>query len=463
MASASATFLMRLVQRRPTFGLKSRKQTRGISARGVVCFAPLLITTFAFADPAKLRAEQFLPPEYLSSPFHKVEAHVQNDGIANRYVIRSPHGTHIVTGTEYAKVRIREIEATEYLRKKTALDAVGKMAERRALNLVKTPIRVASAVGDRLKTVDSFEDAVFFVPENVGYLIGRLGDGIDEVGVTGARLVRGGKGGPNCTGVSCVTKAGSDAVSGFNSVVGKHRAARRIHRTLGTHPQSVNRALQNEVDRLARIEAYSGVAVSIGLGGADVYGTLAPFARGVGYVNDGEFLMGYEDARRRANADKARLHQWAIPPSVIRDFYKNDSYSDRMRAEMVSILGGFSDVNARRQILLRAKSAETRYTAQQNLVTLRFFKSAINSGQIKTLLPESQNTVGVTQDGTLVLPYVADYLQLTPRSRKTIAYLHNLKRLHPQYQTADIHVIGEASPDFIAATKRAGLRITRGR
>ena len=72
--------------------------------------------------------------------------------------------------------------------------------------------------------------------------------------------------GTKCQGFGgCTSKAGRDIWSGFNSLAGKHNAAKEIHYTLGTDPYTDNQVLQRQVDRLAYADAYTSTTDQIWL------------------------------------------------------------------------------------------------------------------------------------------------------------------------------------------------------
>lgn len=412
-------------------------------------------------NPA-LRSANFLPPELLMSAHHRVRPFVKNNGIANTYSIETPHGEHWVQGTEQAKIRIFEIQATEKLRNKSTIGAIGKSTKNRTVNLVKTPVRVVKGVGDRIDAVENAQDALFFVPENTGYLLGKLAKGVGQLGVTGARIIKG-AGNTSCSGLNCVADLGEDAWSGLNSIVGKHNAARRLHKQLGTNPETRNKDLQREINRLSYAEAYSGTAYKIGLGtGYANIDYFSPLVTGVGYVNNGEFLGSYEDAHKRRNRNKERLEQWGVNKDNIKTFYSNEAYTKAMRAEINELLASFGTPETRTRLVAIAKDAGSPYIAYQNLVTLRYLSREVTKGNIREIAPESSGAVGVRRNGTIVLPYAADYLQLTPQSEQSLQYMAKLKNLSPHYTASEIHIIGKASPEFKAKAISIGVIVTEG-
>ena len=195
-------------------------------------------------------AAQFLGPDFMQSPYHRVEPRAVADGYMLRYAIETPYEQIIIIGTEQAKLRILEIHATETLRQRSTGGAILGSAKDRTTNLVKTPYRIGKTLVNRAGDISNVEEAVLFVPEQVGQATGSLLNGVGELGVTALRITKGAAG-TKCSGFGCVEKAGEDIWSGFNSLVGKHNASRRLHAEFGTDPQTDNKAYRKQIDRLA--------------------------------------------------------------------------------------------------------------------------------------------------------------------------------------------------------------------
>ncbi len=412
------------------------------------------------AEVMSFKTSEFLSPDLMQSPYHTVQPTVLNNGVSNTYIIDTPHGQHSLQGTEQAKIRIFEIAATEQLRKRTMVGAALKSTRNRTVNLVTTPIRIVELVGDRIDAVDSAEDAVFFLPETAGYVIGVVLKGVGEIGVTGARIVKG-AGNASCSGLNCVTELGSDAWSGINSIVGKHNSARRLHAELGTNPETRNKDLRRQIDRLSYADAYTGTAYKIGLGtGYANIDYFSPVVTGVGYVNNGEFLESYKDAHRLRNKNKAKLREWGVTEADIKTLYANPSYTKSMRREIGALLLKFGTPQSRNRLIQIAKDAETPYIARQNLASMRYLTKAFETGEFSDIAPESTGSIGVTPSGKIVMPYMADYLRWTPHSEQNVDYLARIKSQSNRYNSAEIRILGKASPEFIQKAQAKGIRVT---
>ena len=150
-------------------------------------------------------AAQFLGPDFMQSPYHRVEPRAVADGYMLRYAIETPYEQIIIIGTEQAKLRILEIHATETLRQRSTGGAILGSAKDRTTNLVKTPYRIGKTLVNRAGDISNVEEAVLFVPEQVGQATGSLLNGVGELGVTALRITKGAAG-TKCSGFGCVEK-----------------------------------------------------------------------------------------------------------------------------------------------------------------------------------------------------------------------------------------------------------------
>ena len=247
-------------------------------------------------------------------------------------------------------------------------------------------------------------------------VIGGFAGGIKELGVTGLRITRG-VGGTKCSGpFACVGKAGKDVWSGINSLTGKHEAARRAHAMVGTDPYSDNAALQHEVDRIAYAESWTGTGFKFGVTSAGIP-VLSPYTTGVGYYNNAEFLSQYEDADRRKNAEKAMLAEWGVDADVIEQLYRSEAYTPTVRTFLITAMSKIDNPAYRANYLADAVTAPTRLIAQNKLQIAQYFAMLDDSGQIDGFVENTNLAMALTQNGAIIMPFVADYLGWTDEIR----------------------------------------------
>lgn len=411
------------------------------------------------AQSSVVAAADFLPASQMHSAYHTVSPRAYSNGYSNTYTITTPYHVYQVEGTDKALATITEIRATEVLRGRSTIGAVANSAVNRTKNLVETPVRIAGVVGNEFGKVKSGEDALFFVPTQIGNVAGIFINGVGELGVTGYRIVKG-VGGTRCSGVNCVTKAGKDIWSGLNSLTGKHDVSRRLHNEFGTDKDTDNKAYQRQVDRISYADAYTGTAYKFGLGvnNANI-DYFSPLVTGVGYANNVEFLAVYEDADRAQNRDKEALMSWGVSEQTLKAFYSNPNYTKIMRGQVVAALRPLGHPREQARMFAGAAEANTPYNARVYIAAYSYIAGLAQKGMLKSIVPGAPVAIIEGRNGALIMPIVSDYLQLNPESRQPLHMLASVARLHPGRARPEIHMIGTVAPEFAREAQRLGVSV----
>jgi hypothetical protein len=429
---------------------------------GEASFGPAEATNSSFPDnnaSGYVPAVDFLGEDLMKSDLHEVQEQAWNDGYANTYKITTEKHVYYAQGTQTAKKRIHEIEATEVLRKKTPLHAAGGTILNRSVNLVETPIRAIAGARARNDEAETVNDKLMLVPTGIGGVLKNLAGGLKELGITGLRITKG-VGGTRCAGIGqCIGKAGRDIWSGMNSLTGKHEASRLVHRSVGTDPYTDNKVLQNQVDKLAYTNAYTGLGFKVGLANAGIP-FLSPYTTGVGYYNNTEFVAQYEDAEKRRNLEKAMLlDEWGLDQTVIDGFYGNKNFTDTTRTQFLQAVTKLSSAEARINAITDAVSSETRYVAESKLDIYRYLSIIDEAGDIDGYVKGTSSAIAATTTGTLILPFTGDYISWTDEIAAPVTEFAALAGPEKQYENAEIHILGLASPLFKQKTEALGLQV----
>lgn len=414
---------------------------------------PVLLPASAAAQTTQrtVDAAAFLGANYMQSPLHRVAPQAVSDGYMLRYTIETPYERVTIIGTEQAKTRIREIQATDVLRNRSTGGAILSSAKDRTTNLVETPYRLGKTLVNRAGDISTVEDAALFVPKQVGQAAGSLLNGVGGLVVTGARITKGAAG-TKCSGLDCVGKAGGDIWSGVNSLAGKHNASRRLHAEFGTDPETENKVYRKQIDRLAYANAYTGTTVKLGAGQAGI-DYLSPAFTGVGYYNNAEFVGGYEDAHRQKNQEKQTLIGWGANPRAVDNFYKNNAFTKNYRRRLFKALSTIADKIFAVSLFHDAADTAERYRAESQLVTYEYIAALAARGDVTAYVSNAAAPLIVSRDGTLILPVYADYLDWKPQLAAT---LQDLSKGNSQ---SALHVLGYAAPDVKRNARQLGVQI----
>lgn len=400
-----------------------------------------------------VKAAQFLGAEFMESAHHRVSPLAISDGYLLSYEIETPYERVIVSGTENAKIRIREIQATEILRQRSTGGAVLESAKDRTTNLVETPYRIGKTLVARASEVSNVEEAALFVPQQIGQAAGNLLHGVGELAVTGARITSGVTS-TKCSGFGCVEKAGSDIWSGVNSLAGKHNASRRLHAEFGTDPQTDNKAYRKQIDRLAYANSYTGTTIKLGAGQAGI-DYLSPAFTAIGYINNTEFVGQYEDAHRQKNFEKKAYKSWGADPRAVEQLYENDAFTKASRRRLFTALNTLPDKAFAVRLLHDASNSPARAHSESHLAVYDYIAALTSRGDIRTYVNVASDPLIISQDGTLIFPIYGDYLELTP------ALLKSLQDLSSQSHRSALHILGYAGEDVKQAAQRLGVQVVQ--
>lgn len=415
----------------------------------------LFITPLASASysPETLNpvlAETFIGSDWMESPYHLVLPNAQSDGRMLIYTVRTTDGDVEIKGTRAAQEFIREVCATEALRKRSTVGAVLGSTKDRAANLVETPARVVKSVAGKVGEIETFGEAILFVPKETVGVAGGLIDGVGELLVTGKRITTG-VSSTKCSGFNCVEKAGEDVWSGFNSLMGKHNAARELHAEFGTDPQTRNKAYRKQIDRIAYADSYTGTSIKLSVGNAGI-DYLSPAMTGVGYYNNGEFVSGYKDAHRQRNYEKDQLVSWGLERTRVEQFYKNPVFTKVQRANFFISLDAIKNDEMRRRLFEDAE-ATPHYAMAKAVLSRANYIAAFNAqNAVTSYQPNDVEASLIAKNGVKIIPIYADYLDVTSDfSQRVLTMRFN--------QPTEIHIIGKASENLKRQARSIGAKV----
>lgn len=415
-------------------------------------------TNAKFEAPGPIDAAQFIGADKMQSELYRVSPKAYNDGYINTYEITTKDHDYYVQGTWRALETLNEIQATKILQGTPTIAAAGKSFAERTVNLVETPIRVMNGGFGQLEEARTHKQRLMAMSSGVGDIVGNMAHGLGQMAVTGKRILTSASS-SKCTNFGqCAGKAGRDIWSGFNSLVGKHNAARRLHARLGTDPYTDNKVLKREIDRLAYAESYTGTAYKIGVGNAGIP-VWSPWTSGVGYVNNGEFLSTYEDAHKQRRAEKALLGQWGVARPTIMTLYGNPAFTHTSRTHLVRALSQMSSPDFRVKLVNEIADAKTRAAAMSRLRVLDYLAKLEKDGKTQGYVTNFTSTIAYTHNGTLVLPFAVDYIKWTPDMANLVENYAQFSMSHPDYKGAEIHILGKASTAFKTHVRAHGLNV----
>ncbi len=411
-----------------------------------------------FETAGMVRASRFIGPERMQSPIYRVDPEAWNDGYANTYRIETSDHIYIVQGTDQALIRLREIKATDKLKRKSATIAVGKAAVGRTFNLAATPVRAVKGTVNRFSAAEGAQGKLMVVPSGAADIVGNLAVGLKELGMTGWRMTTNSTG-KKCKDMgTCTSKAGGGVMSGVSALSGKSAAARKIHAKLGTDPYSDNKELQRQVNRLATADAVGSTSIKLGMAFVSAP-LIAPLSTGVGYYNNGEFILNHKDPRKAREAEKSLMREWGVSKGIVTKLYGSDAFTHTTRSQLFSAVSTFGENMYKARMIREAANSSTRFVADSRVKVYQHLAQMVLSGQVKAFVADLPSAIALGHDDTLILPFAADYLRWTPQLAPTITRFAALSGPGTPYPRARVHVLGQASPMFTARATRFGVRV----
>ncbi len=404
-----------------------------------------------FEAPSYVASSDFIPSALMRSGAHIVAPDAYNDGYANSYKITMGDREFIVQGTDKALQTIAEIHAVQILKQDSTAEVIGETVAGKMKGLITTPQRVIESGVKKIKDADTAADALMVIPSGLGSVLKNVGEGLYEVGKTGAALTQDGleqtglSGDAGCSGSDCLKETGTTARKGAEELSGAAAKARALHRSLGTDPYSDNAALQSQVRRIAYSETLSGLGLSAGLTAAGLPPAITILRSSVSAINRTESLIDYSDPYARRDAEKARVKTWGFTDAQIEQFYDNAVLTPTLRTQSLAVLETISPLTARRSLFDPMASAQTEFVARSHLTTLRYLAQQakdIDNMQIVSGLPF---TAFRLQGNRAILLITADYLRWTPELKSALE--RSAAQSDERYfDTIALHVIGRASP-----------------
>lgn len=366
--------------------------------------------------------EKILPRDLVTGPHHTIEGRVTNDGLMNRYQMRTDYGTFVVEGTELLRLRVRELSAASKLDEVGSTETMVDAAGRTVLKPFGTARRLLTAPG---KTVSDSA-------RGVGRWFGRVGASLSA------------------------TDPGREGTIG--SITGGSAARRKLAYDFGVDPYTSFKPLDQQLRRLATASAVGGSLTSVGLafvsGGAGI-------AISVGSTSSTlRALLRDKSAAELEEIGRRELVSMGVDEGDIDVFYKNPSLSPTDKAVIVESLLRLGNVSGRDVFVRRAtqasspsegffhrRRAELMAAYHQRVAPLHSFVSLAG-------VPIAQTSKG------LIGIFPVDFVSWTRSLDGLISQMNRDRRAVAGQKGAEMWITGVATKRTVAGLRRAGWRMT---
>ena len=321
-----------------------------------------------YEQPSVISAKTILKPEQLKGPYHTVDDRVQLDGMYYQYSVTSPFGTFQANSSMDLNVLIYELGAIAAMKKvetkSTAAESLKKSGENTAngiKNLITEPVSTLSGAA-----------------EGVGDLFNRA------KGTVGKR------------------EATETEDSKFAQLVGFTKSKGTIASKFGVSIFSRNKALQEELDRLAMADYLSGVSVGLATSAIPGVGGLVLSTSGTARIlND---AANNTPPSKLWLQNKTKLLAMGIDADTVELFLNNPVFSPALETILVAALESMKGV-ANREIFIKVGLQASNPDMAGLITEIAVLSAGYNKNiaPLKGFAPMVRLVKGIKKDGSTVV------------------------------------------------------------
>ncbi len=346
-------------------------------------FLSVLATTLSGQTPAGFEAagpinvSELLPPSLLSGPHHRVEPLAYADGLNLSYQLETTEAYEPVPGTAALLQRVREIEAIAKLREMNKSEEFAKALVQAGKDKVES---VKGLIKDPVGTVKR-------LPQGASRFFGRIAQTFEQMDAGAA-----------------------DGREVAQSALGVNRKKAELALQLGVSVYTSDPVLQQELEMAAR--AMAGGALVVNVAGMALDGGVGAAVSAIGINETLQRALIESTPDELHEKNRQQLLQLGAAPETVRLFQFNPVITPWQEAVIVSSLvetGLQPDV-----FLAQAANAATAQDALYFEQLVLLLKKLHESGAPLTELRlENQILCAFDQQGSLIIPVAADYVQWT--------------------------------------------------
>jgi hypothetical protein len=163
---------------------------------------------------------------------------------------------------------------------------------------------------------------------------------------------------------------------------------------------------------------------------------------GVGYYNNAEFIISYEDAHRQRNREKEILKGWGADTDIVNFFYKNKTYTKKYRRRFFKSLDKITDKKFALELFNAAAKENNRTIAMSKLRTIEHIAYLTSNRDIIKYEGSPKLPVIIEKNGLSTLVIYADLIHWTKNFDSQITSLSKTKQL------SNIDVLGYSTLAF---------------
>ncbi|MDB6134877.1 MAG: hypothetical protein JWM59_3120 [Verrucomicrobiales bacterium] len=356
--------------------------------------APVPPSAAALESSAVLRASQFLPPDLVASPLHRVRELVPTDGYLAYYTVDTDFGSFEIIGTSQLRRCVQEIQAIARLNAVSRSDIFAD-GLRRSLE---QPIDAAKNV------VTNPVAAVKAMPSTVGHFFKKVGNSIS----TTASNIRERSNEPGGVDPGAATVKGlSQAGKG---ILGFDKAKLECARQLEVDPYTDNPRLREEIEKVAWVFWSGGLPLRVG--GMATGASLAINATTLAGLPKDIYEVTPDELALRDNQAMAAL---LVPGDVRNAFNANPFLTLSLRHSILTSLTALDGAQGRAAVVNLAAECSSRQQARflDEILRLLASRQAGGAPPIREVRLLGRLPATVDSTGALVLTLPVEYISWT--------------------------------------------------
>ena len=387
-----------------------------------------------FDEPRPKKASEILPADLITGKHFRVHDNVTwNDGL-HEFTVETDFGSFDVWGEPMLRVRLAEVDAWYTLENTSSasagVKAVGKSAVRSIGSLAK-------AFAHPLKTIKG-------VPTGINRMFLKAEHTAEKVSEYA------GKDDGESSGE--VDKGDNPIAKLSKKMLGVNKAYRRLAKEYGVNPYTTNEALQEELLRVAKVDAVASRGTTILLPGLGLgLKIVSRVSKAVYEESWLEIVARNEEALEDMNAS----------PDQIRALFSNDSINLTLLTLMIETLKQLEDVegplNVIDQMILLETDAEAVFFSEC-LLMADWYND--NEAALTEWVPGTLVPVALTANNKLIAFSAADFAYWTPDQKALILDFDEMYRGYAQEHEA--WIADQTSARFVEGLGELGWSVRSG-
>jgi hypothetical protein len=396
-----------------------------------------------FDVPGTLKASEILPADLIKNEFFTVREEVSwFDGL-NLFTVDTEYGSFEIWGEPMLRVRLKEYIAWNELQETSVVEAGAIGAGRTALRSVNA---LLMAFAHPITTIKG-------VPQGINRMFKQIDRDFENI----AQAITGKKSGDSPGSLDRYDDDDKVSVSAaaFEKLMGVNRSYRLWAEYVGVNPYTSNDAVQEELNRVAKADAYMGTSTKV----------LAP-----NIIKDTKIKIlakvsrsiYKDDWREVVDENKKVLRKMGVEDGLIDIYLNHDFINLSLSTLIVETLKDLDGVKDQALVIEQAILLETESEAiwfAESLMMAQWFHE--NDSPIEKMLPDTLVPVALTKDGRVIVFTSADLALWTEETAEVTAEFNETYKKYSDKR--EVWVADQASPRFVEGVAGYGWTVTSGK